>query len=82
VSTGPSEDQGRGHASTRRIMVTSREMCLFALDCLRWSEGTDNASHRAIIVRIAKTWLATASALDRRVDAGDEIFPDLRGKLD
>jgi hypothetical protein len=57
-------------------------MCLFALDCLRWSEGTDNASHRAIIVRIAKTWLATASALDRRVDAGDEIFPDLRGKLD
>jgi hypothetical protein len=63
-------------------MITPRDMRLFALDCLRWSEGTDNASHRAIIIRTAKTWLATASALDRRADDGDEIYPDLRGKLD
>ncbi|MEA2877730.1 MAG: hypothetical protein QOF14_2926 [Hyphomicrobiales bacterium] len=63
-------------------MVTPQEMRLFALDCLRWSDETDNASHRDLMLRIAKTWMATAATLERKVDEGFEIFADLRPKLD
>ena len=64
-------------------MVTPDEMRVFALDCLRWAELTDNASHRDLMIRVAKTWMNTASAIDRRIAAGDELaLPDLRCKLD
>jgi len=63
-------------------MVTPEEMRLFALDCLRWSDETENPGHRDLMIRVAKTWMATASALERRTDGGDELLPDLRGKLD
>ena len=62
--------------------VTPQEMRLFAAECLRWSDETDNASDRELMIRIAKTWMHTAAALDRHVEAGEEILPDLRGKLD
>ena len=62
--------------------VTPQEMRLFALDCLRWSEETDNASQRDIMVQLAKTWMNAANQIDRHVDAGHETFPDLRPKLD
>ena len=35
-------------------MVTPDEMRLFALDCLRWAELTDNASHRDLMIRVGK----------------------------
>jgi hypothetical protein len=54
----------------------------FAAECLRWSEKTGNASQRDLMIQIAKSWMATASALERRVDDGDELWPDLRRKLD
>jgi hypothetical protein len=41
-------------------MVTSQEMRDFALDCLRWSEETENASQRDIMVQLAKTWMHAA----------------------
>ena len=63
-------------------MITPQEMRLFALDCLRWAEETDNASHRDLMVSIAKTWIATAATLERKRDDGADIFPDLRAKLD
>ena len=64
-------------------MVTPDEMRLFALECLRWSEQTDNASHRHLMVQVAKRWMGTASAIDRRLAEGDEpAEPDLRTKLD
>ena len=63
-------------------MVTPEEMRLFALDCLRWSDETDNASHRNLMIQVAKTWMTTASTLERHVDNGDELWPDLRTKLD
>lgn len=64
-------------------MVTPQEMRLFAAECLRWSDQADNASHRDLMVRVAKTWMNTASAIERRLDAGDELaVPDLRTKLD
>ena len=64
-------------------MVTPDEMRLFALDCLRWAELTDNASHRDLMIRVGKTWMNTASAIERRVADGDVLASaDLRSKLD
>ena len=42
-------------------MVTPQEMRLFSLDCLRWSEETNNPSHRDLMLQIAKTWMTTVS---------------------
>jgi hypothetical protein len=55
------------------VMVTPDEMRLFALECLRWSEQTDNASHRDLMIRVAETWMRTASAIERRVANGHEL---------
>ena len=64
-------------------MVTPEEMRLFAADCLRWSDQTANPSQRDLMVQIAKTWMGTAAALERRLSMGDELaLPDLRSKLD
>ena len=63
-------------------MVTPQEMRLFALDCLRWSEETPNASHRDLMKQIAKTWANTASSIERHIGNGCElVLPDLRSKL-
>lgn len=63
-------------------MVTPQEMRLFAADCLRWSEETDNASHRDLMIKVARTWVRTASTLERRAECEDQVLPDLRSKLD
>jgi len=64
-------------------MVTPDEMRKFALECLRWAEETDNASHRDLMIQIAKTWMSTASSIERHmVDGYDVVSPDLRNKLD
>ena len=64
-------------------MVTPEEMRLFAADCLRWSDQTDNPSHRDLMIGIAKSWTRTAAAIERRLLMGDELaLPDLRSKLD
>ena len=63
-------------------MVTPRQMRQFAAECLRWADNAENASQRDLMMRIARTWLATASALERGLETGDLILPDLRPKLD
>jgi len=63
-------------------MVTPQEMREFALECLRWSEETDNASQRDIMVQLAKSWMNAASQIERHVAAGGDAFDDLRKKLD
>lgn len=63
-------------------MVTSQDMREFALECLRWSDETDNASQRDIMIGLAKTWMNAASQIDRHIAAGREPCPDLRRKLD
>ena len=64
-------------------MVTPDEMRLIAVDCLRWSDQTDNPSHRELMIQIAKTWMGTAAAIERRLSMGEELaLPDLRSKLD
>ena len=62
-------------------MVTSQEMRQFAAECLRWSDETDNASQRDIMLQLAKTWMNAANQIDRHVAAGETV-PDLRRKLD
>jgi hypothetical protein len=63
-------------------MVTALDMRLFALDCLRWSEETHNASHRELMLQIAKTWVATAASIERHIGNHTEMaLPDLRSKL-
>jgi hypothetical protein len=50
---------------------------------LRWADKIANASHRDVMIRVAKHWMNTASAIQRRLVAGDELaLPDLRTKLD
>jgi hypothetical protein len=63
-------------------MVTPHEMREFALECLRWSDETDNASQRDIMLQLAKTWMTAANKIDVHVANGGETFPDLRTKLD
>ena len=64
-------------------MVTPQEMRLFALECLRWSDETDNPSHRDLMINIAKTWMKTASTIERHIALGaEQTLPDLRIKLD
>jgi hypothetical protein len=64
-------------------MVTSQEMRLFALECLRWSDESDNASHRDLMIQIARTWMNTASSIERAVRAGHDLAnADLRSQLD
>jgi hypothetical protein len=63
-------------------MVTPVEMRLFALDCLRWSGETANASQRDLMQQIAHTWMNTAARIERHIgDGGELAVPDLRGKL-
>ena len=64
-------------------MVTPDEMRVFALDCLRWAELTDNASHRDLMISVARTWMNTASSIEHQVASGGKLVSaDLRSKLD
>jgi hypothetical protein len=60
------------------MAVSPQDMRLFALECLRWSEETEDASQRDLMVRVARTWMKTASLLDQRVRDGEHLVDDLR----
>ena len=64
------------------MTVSAVEMREFAVQCLRWSEETKDAGQRDLIVRVAKSWMNTASTLDRRLGEGGSLIADLRQKLD
>jgi hypothetical protein len=64
-------------------MVTPEEMRVFALECLRWSDEARDPSNRDLMVRLAKHWMQTASAIEHRLSNGEELAcADLRNKLD
>lgn len=63
-------------------MITPRQMRQFAAECWRWADEAENASQRDLMVRVARNWLATAAALERGIETGDAVLPDLRLKLD
>ena len=71
----------KGDRSTT-MATTTKEMRLFAQDCLRWSDETHNPSQRDLMRNMAKTWTKTATAIDRHVrNGGEQALPDLRSKL-
>jgi hypothetical protein len=53
-------------ARERGVMITPEEMRVFALECLRWSDETGDPSNRDLMIRIAKHWMLTASAIEHR----------------
>jgi hypothetical protein len=63
-------------------MITTQDMRVFSAECLKWAEARDNASDRETIIRVARMWMKTASAIDLRLGDGGETAPDLRRKLD
>jgi hypothetical protein len=63
-------------------MITTQNMRIFSLECLKWAEARDNASDRETIIRVARMWMKTASEIDLRIGNGAKMVPDLRRKLD
>ena len=63
-------------------MITTQDMRIFSLECLKWAEARQNASDRETIIRVARMWMKTASAIDLRLGKGGKTVPDLRRKLD
>jgi len=63
-------------------MITTQNMRIFSLECLKWAEARDNASDRETIIRVARMWMKTASEIDLRISDGAKMVPDLRRKLD
>ena len=63
-------------------MITTQNMRIFSLECLKWAEARDNASDRETIARVARMWMKTASEIDLRIGNGAKMVPDLRRKLD
>jgi hypothetical protein len=64
------------------MTVSAVEMRDFAVQCMRWSEEARDAGQRELIVSVAKSWMNTASTLDRRIGEGWALPGDLRSKLD
>jgi hypothetical protein len=54
-------------------VVTPDDMRRFALDCLRWAEQTDDAGRRDLMIRIAKSWMNAASAIEHRTNGRQEV---------
>jgi len=63
-------------------VITTQDMRIFSRECLQWADEADNASDRETIMRVARMWLKTASAIELRIAHGAEAVPDLRRKLD
>jgi hypothetical protein len=64
-----------------RDMVTTQDMRVFSLECLKWADETSNPNDRALMLRVAHLWMGRASAIDREVVEGGEVAEDLRVKL-
>jgi hypothetical protein len=63
-------------------MVTTESMRQFSIDCLKWAEQYRNPSDRETILGAARSWLATAEAIERYLAHGrGQGLRDLREKL-
>jgi hypothetical protein len=64
------------------VMVTTKSLRDFAVECLSDAWNADDPSQRQTMIDIARSWAKTADVIDRRVDAGQaEKLPDLKHKL-
>ena len=41
-------------------MVTTQDMRIFSLECLKWAKARDNASDRETIIRVARMGMQTS----------------------
>ena len=65
-------------------MTTPTEYREFALDCMRWAEGEENAGIRDIMMGLARVWMRTSLEVEQYVTlAGDDParLSELRAKL-
>jgi hypothetical protein len=63
-------------------MVTTDDMRIFSLECLKWADETKNPSDRQVMLQVAQMWIKTAAAIDQQIHEGKEAVSDLRIKLD
>jgi hypothetical protein len=52
-------------------MVTTQDMRVFSLECLKWADETNNPHDRALMLRVAHLWMGHASAIDREGVEGE-----------
>ena len=50
------------------VVVTTKSLRHFAVDCLAWALKEDEPSRKQMIVTAARSWAATADEIDRRVE--------------
>jgi hypothetical protein len=63
-------------------MVTTKSLRRFADDCLAWALKQDDPSQKQSILTAARSWTATADAIDKQVrDGRTEVADDLNTKL-
>ncbi len=63
-------------------MVTTKSLREFATDCLAWALREDDPSQKQNFMTAARSWAATADAIDRFVQDGrGAAADDLRQKL-
>jgi hypothetical protein len=63
-------------------MVTTKSLREFATDCLALALRQDNPSQKQNFVTVARTWAATADAIDQFVQDGrGEAVRDLKKRL-
>jgi hypothetical protein len=62
-------------------MITPYSMRSFAQNCVQWAADQSDPSRRQTIVDEALTWLATAEVLEKYLEDGAELLPDLHVKL-
>lgn len=63
-------------------MVTPESMRRFSVECLDWAKQYRNPSDRALILGVARSWIATADMIERyTADHRGEVLPDLKEKL-
>ena len=66
-------------------MTTPAQYREFAIDCLRWTDRTKDASQRITLTETARRWLNAASKLERHVTLASDapaLLRELRAKLD
>jgi hypothetical protein len=64
------------------MVATPQKMRLFAAECQRSAEQSQNARRRDLWMSIANSWIATAAGIERQTGYVPEVTPDLKPKPD
>jgi hypothetical protein len=67
---------------TSRIMITTKSLRDFAVECLSDAWNAADASQRQMMIDIARSWANAADVIDRRSGADQaKVLADLKRKL-